>query len=205
MELKKFSTDNYLSIGALIVTLMIVMVTPFVQLPILDYNTSNPVLTGTENDERVDITIANYGIVSAKHVTVSLQADNVKFAGFTSKPLLSTNLNSSLSTPIGDGLVELDVLPPRAFTTITADLKPSNSNINQELTIYLNSDETVGYHNVISIVFFYTVLGLAYIILFMLFWTGKLSRIPRNFTLVGIGFAAYLGFIGGLLFYIAQI
>lgn len=116
---------------------------PFVlNTPLVDYSASI-----NENNE-IEIVLNNFGIVTAKNVYVSINS-NKEFIGFDEfiihpvLPLLVQNHTNQGS------FLMIEAIPPTGETIIKARLE-NNSNIdNTSWTIYVRSEQWVGYHNLI--------------------------------------------------------
>lgn len=157
---------DIISLGALIVTIVVTGILPFLQNPLLDYTASiNPVKHNkiVANDT-ASIKISYDGLVTAKDVIISIYADNpnLNWTPFKSKPFLAS-LNNSNHT---NGFAKIDNLPPRSETILNTTSRIPLPN-NTAIQPYVRSDAWVGYHDTIQTVVFYSILGTSYVGLFI--------------------------------------
>jgi uncharacterized repeat protein (TIGR01451 family) len=158
-------TDTLTVIG-IIVTLITTMLFPFFQFPLLDY-TMNQVMNGGYVTFTIDIT--NRGLASANNVIISMKSEGMTFSNITSEPFIP-NSNITSNKP-GHAVVEIEVIPAAASNRITGVLNSTENN-NQALTIYVRSDERVGYNNAFLIIIFYFTLLISYVLTFiyLVYW-----------------------------------
>ncbi len=85
---------DIISLGALIVSIAVTGIYPFLQSPLLDYSVQ-------QVGKTIQIKISNDGLVAAKHVIVSIDTSiynipiDLSFTKFESTPFLAYNLNNS--------------------------------------------------------------------------------------------------------------
>jgi uncharacterized repeat protein (TIGR01451 family) len=171
-----FKASESISLVTLIATVVLALVGPFGQLPILDYSISDPISSG--ENQTYDIKVENYGTVTAKNVMISLQAQGVKFQDFGSTPYLANQLifNKSIQGTLEDkAMVEINQLHAHSSTVIHAITKPPISDSDAKLTVYLRSEQVAGYHNIGNLIAFYAILAIFYAIFALSFSTKKIN------------------------------
>ena len=129
----------------------------------------------------VTVSIKNLGLAQANNVFASVTAEDIMFSNLESKPFLSSHLKVDDGTT-GKAFFEINVLPPRSETLLTAKTNASNADMLKGLETFVRSDEKVGYHDTIITSVFYLILGLTYIGLYLVYW-GQIAGIPNWTTL----------------------
>jgi hypothetical protein len=179
---------DIISLGALIVSIVVTGILPFIQSPLLDYTAS---IKPNNNDtasikpnkivanDTVSIKISNDGLVTAKDVIISIDADNpnLNWTPFKSKPFLASLNNDNYAK----GFAEIGNLPPRSETNLTTVSTTPLSN-NAAVHPYVRSDAWVGYHDTIPTAVFYSILGTSYVGLFIyMVFANQFMPIERPF------------------------
>jgi hypothetical protein len=185
-------TGDVIAIVGLIATIVVPLLIPLVQAPIIDYVTKGPFNTNKDNIQRFEIVINNIGI-AADHVIVSLTANNTTFLNFTSQPFLAKHVNAT-TNKVGSGLLDIDNLPAGSQIIITATVSSSaNQKPQPELTTYVHSSKVVGYHQIYDMFIFYLALFVVYAILAVIFGSGliplttkEIRRDYRKFAVCGV-------------------
>jgi hypothetical protein len=152
-EEKKLRGDA-IALGSVIVSI-IALTVPFIQSPLIDYNVYPPSKSSVEGIEQYRIEINNLGSETAKNVVLSLKADKVRFIKFTSDPVLSEK-STKITNDSGNAFFNLQSLPPRSLTWVTADMNTSE-NPDGTLTTFVRGDETVGYHGSVPTIIIYSI------------------------------------------------
>jgi hypothetical protein len=172
-----FQASDTISLVSVIVTIVLALVGPFSQLPVLDYTVEGPFPTDSQGNEKFEISVHNYGSVTAENVILSFKADQGKFEGFSSLTYLAKRLvynTTSQGDTLGKALVEIKELPPRSYTVISVTLSPlSESTQRSELITYLRSSETVAYYQISKLMAFYGTLAFFYVFFGLGFATGR--------------------------------
>jgi hypothetical protein len=179
-----FKASESISLVTLIATIVLALVGPFGQLPILDYSVSGPFSSeGQGENKTYDIRVQNYGTVTAKNIIISLEAKDVKFEDFSSTPYLANQLifNKSIQGSLEDkAIVEVKQVPAHSSTVIHAMTKPLNNDSDTKLTTYLRSEQVAGYHNIGKLIAFYAILAAFYIIFALSFSTKKINPLYKK-------------------------
>lgn len=162
------NTQNYIAIFGLVSPVIVYVATLFlpfiITIPLLDYKVSETY----SNDNKLKVSLSNFGMISAKNVIVSVNANktDVEFNNFTTQPLLSKSIDN-LTSQTGNAFFKIDVIPPTSGTVITADLK--NLDNKTKITTSIRSDVWVAYHNLIPILVIYpsVLIGLSLLLIRM--------------------------------------
>ncbi|HZA64024.1 MAG TPA: hypothetical protein VE573_14205 [Nitrososphaeraceae archaeon] len=174
------SQADTIALGALILSILTTGLIPIITNPLLDYSVDVP-----QNNTMLKIDIKNLGLAPAKHVVVSIIANNVNFSNFESIPFLANYFKVN-TTILGKAFFEIDILPPRSETSVTAKLDISKASADEEIATYVRSDERVGFHDTIIASIFYLGLGVVYVMLFiyLVYWeqlSGKDKLKKKNY------------------------
>jgi hypothetical protein len=163
-----------IALGTLILGIIGTGLFPTIQSSLLDYSTDI-----SENGKKLTVSIRNLGLAPANNVFASVSADGITFSNLESEPFLSNHFRGDDSTS-GKAFFEINVLPPRSETLLTATTDASNVDMLKDLEIFVRSDDKVGYHDTIITSIFYLILGLTYIGLFiyLVYW-GQIAGIAN--------------------------
>ena len=138
-----------ISFGTLLVTLVSTLIFPLVLKPLVEYSVTEPeIVQNTKNISESKVRIYNYGLAPAKNVVGAMEGENIVFSRFASEPFLSNNFGNDSVRHWG--YFEIGILPPGSQTEVIALLDFSNSSLEQPVTTYLRSDETVGHTDLIK-------------------------------------------------------
>jgi hypothetical protein len=190
-----FNTANAVSIIGLVITLIGALITNFINVPVLDYE-SLPTQQVNDTVVKHNVRIKNYGLVPAKNVVLTMQAKNLTFKSFATEPsLLSTNVkwetNSYNNT--GNGIVQIDSIPIRSITNVSSLIDVSKLKDNHtKLTIQVRSDQTIANRGALAIVVYYIALAAVYMILSGLMWLGIIPRRGLSVFLIMLPLIAVL-------------
>lgn len=184
-RLQAILTD-IIPIGSIIIALVSPII-PFFFIPSIDYNAIQDSL----NDKLIHIKVTNYGLVSAKNLDVSVYSPNSSFAKLETMPLMfnsTLSLNSIDLNNNNSGLLRFKVLPPKSQTIVNAFMK-ENHNSNNEVQVFIRSEETIGYHNLGYFTLAYLVYSI--ILAINIIWLYKSDWKPSilKFILVNLGAA----------------
>lgn len=147
-----------------IITAIVLPVVPLIFFPLLDYTVTNPVKFNNSKVFLSDISITNYGGFPAKNVTASILAQNASVLNMESEPYLpneSASFGSNSLNHIGRGLFVVDRLLPHATMIIHLTLHVPSFAEGEKLTVYVQSDEVIGYHGIVNIILAYIVVALS--------------------------------------------
>ena len=189
-EEKKLRGDA-IALGSVFVSI-IALTVPFIQSPLIDYNVYPPKNSSVNDTEQYRIEINNLGSEAAKNVVLSLKADKVRFVKFTSDPVLS-EASTKNTSDIGNAFFNLQSLPPRSLTFVTADLDTSK-NPDGTLTTFLRGDETVGYHGSVPTIIIYSIYVGILLYVSLVTMKESLWRWWHNIMII-VGAVAILGLI----------
>jgi hypothetical protein len=156
--------------------------------PLMNYSVTTPSQIGNTSIFDSKITVTNAGLQPAKNVIVSVIVDNVSVISINSEPYLPNNTQSFTSDVLnqpGRGIFRIDKLVPQA--TMTLDMKMDSHGFkNAKLIVYVQSDETVGYHGVVYLVLAYLVVA------FTLAFISVYAFIPINGKTKTMGVGLYV-------------
>jgi hypothetical protein len=155
------SKADAIAVASLIATIVITGVLPLLLSPLLDYS-----ISPLENGNKLTIDITNLGLATANNIISSVSAKNVNFSNFESEPFLANHFRANGSI-LGKGFFEISTMPPRSETIVNATLDTSKAGKNEQLKVYLRSDERVGFHDTLITSIFYLGLGVIYVGLFI--------------------------------------
>jgi hypothetical protein len=166
-----------LGFGSLITTLIAMSGFPISQQhPILYYDVSDYFPNLTSSDVKMfNITLYNFGIVSANNIIVSLYPIHGEFMSLQSIPYLSKNF---ISNDTRNGFSEIKILPPQSEVLVTGKINtaginskiPSAPHVKPHVKVF--SDEWSGYskQEIGLIISVYIVVLYALIGIFMYLW-----------------------------------
>jgi hypothetical protein len=148
--------QNILPVSGVILALIPTLI-PVITAPLMDYSVTSPLKVGSTSIFTSDITITNVGILPANNVIISVIVDKVSVISIDSEPYLPNNTKSFTSDVLnqpGRGIFRIDKLLPQESMTLHMNMD-SHGFENAKLIVYVQSDETVGYHGVVYLVLAY--------------------------------------------------
>lgn len=202
IPINQFKPDTTFALVSLVATLVGLLITSFLQVPVLDYTVSPLEVNDTSKPSVMKFTtrIQNYGFVSAKNVIISMRANNVLFLNPISEPHLGRHIHNYtiVKNNIGMQNVEIDAIPVRSVTDITTFINRSNVNkpIDEDIIINVRSDESIGNRGTYYLISYYVILALFYMFAAGLLVAGVVPREERNACIITLIFAAFVLFLG---------
>jgi hypothetical protein len=148
--------QNILPVSGVILALIPTLI-PVITAPLMDYSVTTPLKIGSTSIFTSDITITNVGILPANNVIISIIVDKVSVISIDSEPYLPNNTKSFTSDVLnqpGRGIFRIDKLLPQETMTLHMNMD-SHGFENAKLIVYVQSDESVGYHGVVYLVLAY--------------------------------------------------
>jgi hypothetical protein len=152
-ENEKGLRGDAIALGSVIVS-MIALAAPFLQNPLIDYNVYH-LATTSKGLEQYGIEVSNLGSETAKNVVLSLKAHDITFVKFMSDPVLSEN-STKIENATGNAFFNLQSLPPRSQTFVTAELD-AGENPDGTLVTFVRGDDTIGYHGSVPTIIIYSI------------------------------------------------
>ncbi len=164
---------DLITLAGAIITLIIFITTPLISQSLLDYQVKSI------NSTHIAVDILNSGIKEAKNVLISFNSKGINLTDFTTQPYLPINsFKASKIVQHGNANFSLDSLPSRSFTTVYAKAE-TVPHLTENLKVYLRTDDSVAYFNLIGIILFYVILSVAYELCAYFFWFQ-----PKHRTLI---------------------
>jgi hypothetical protein len=134
--------SDSIAFGGLIVTIVTGFGVPFLERPMLGFDTTNVEnKEGVNNVQSYNITLHNVGIVPLKNILGSIGRDVINV---TSQPFLSDNFKDFIDGN-GSGFFRMGVLPPQSDVNLIVDMNKNGYNSEESVATYIAADEWRGY------------------------------------------------------------
>lgn len=172
--------SDKLTIMGIIATVIFTGIFPFIQKPILDYS----IVDDNGNDSKFDIKVINRGFATANDVVISLKSSGDRFKTFTLEPFMNHTVNT---TSGNSGYVEIDFLSPGSHTILNSELSTNSfSSNNNDITIYVRSQESTGHYDALIKIIFYLSLSIifGFVFIYLSYWHKLGLKRPDNWKIL---------------------
>jgi hypothetical protein len=131
-----------IAFGGLIVTIVTGFGVPFLERPMLGFDTTYVAnKEGIDNVQVYNTTLHNVGVATLNNVVGSVDIDIINF---TSQPFLSDNFKN-VTDSNGNGFFKIEVLPPQSDVNIIVEMNTTGHNPEDSVATYIAADEWRGY------------------------------------------------------------
>lgn len=162
-----------------IISAIVLPIVPLIFVPVLDYSVTQPHQVGQSRNFKSDIIITNIGIFTANNVSVSISANNISIINISTEPYLPNKTHSFTSEQLnypGRGFFLAERLLSHATMVLHITMHVPPELQNEKLIVYVQSEESIGFHGVKFVIFAYVTVALILAFIALSFRRKKLDK-----------------------------